>query len=589
MLKKTCSAASVLLSALLLAVLLTGCLTPERPVAPTGEPRQTGASASETGPVPELPTETALPVPESHPTGLIRLENCQPEEGEYPVSAAISGDHGILLLERWDENAKTVHRRLALIDGKTGASDGMLPLEDSALPSAVKLIPEQDRITLIDPAEQQAAVYDWKGRLEQLCDNPVADPDQPDRQNRIADASFWKEPYFSRFTDSSDPNRVINLLAFYDRDDAIYSISETFDNCLDCQDRKLLVVHALDGGKSLQCKLLDVDGGACTDTVTISAEPEWRDNVWLNASLGCLGENWSILLVERVRDAHTDFIPYLWYPSSDNQTPMETEVLTEEGLHTQVEQLCRELEDAYGVTFHLDEAPDPSLTPIVGLEDSMAPGENLCETGASLVGQYRILRDLRQFFGVLPQGFIPELYSQMPGEEAWNRETLHIYLVRSIPGDSSAFANAWAENMTVCFATEEYARNQLPHEFMHLMDYRISQYMFQQDRNFETEWWDLSPDYAYDTDLTESQQEETAEYFVSSYARTNAQEDRAETFQNLFTCLEPLDEAWWYADRPHIQEKVRCLIRAIREAFPSVQAQDRAVWEKIDLAPSSEP
>ena len=35
------------------------------------------------------------------------------------------------------------------------------------------------------------------------------------------------------------------------------------------------------------------------------------------------------------------------------------------------------------------------------------------------------------------------------------------------------------------------------------------------------------------------------------------------------------------ADHPHIQEKVRYLVEAIRTAFPSVQATDRAVWERL--------
>ena len=42
-----------------------------------------------------------------------------------------------------------------------------------------------------------------------------------------------------------------------------------------------------------------------------------------------------------------------------------------------------------------------------------------------------------------------------------------------------------------------------------------------------------------------------------------------------------MEELWWYPDHPGVLAKARWLTQTIREAFPSVQAQERAWWEKL--------
>lgn len=59
-------------------------------------------------------------------------------------------------------------------------------------------------------------------------------------------------------------------------------------------------------------------------------------------------------------------------------------------------------------------------------------------------------------------------------------------------------------------------------------------------------------------------------------------EDYADTFMYMFTAREPFEESCRYKDAPHIQAKVAYLAEAIRRSFPSVQAVDRAYWEKSE-------
>ena len=258
---------------------------------------------------------------------------------------------------------------------------------------------------------------------------------------------------------------------------------------------------------------------------------------------------------------------------------IDPEIKMEQFLHDGVEYLRRELENT-GMVVHLDEAPATEQTPTTGLPVY----ESSCETGASLFGQYWILSQLEGFAEKLPAGMIREL-TEDPGSRE-EQTALHVYVVRRIPGDAAAFANAWMEPTMVCFATEEFSPTHMAHEFMHIMDLRLQRYLSTQRQDLESAWRKLSPDYAYEPDLTQEQSDALEPYFVSWYARTDSAEDRAETFQQLFDSEEPVAEQWWYADKPGVQAKAAWLVENIRAAFPSVQAAERACWEKL---PAEEP
>ena len=131
--------------------------------------------------------------------------------------------------------------------------------------------------------------------------------------------------------------------------------------------------------------------------------------------------------------------------------------------------------------------------------------------------------------------------------------------------------------MSVFFCTETHIFTNFPHEFAHLIDGRLRWILFGLGRDPDAEWMALNPVHAYDGSLSSGV---AADYFVSEYAGTDTWEDKAETFRALYTSSEPLAEALWYRDHTGIQAKVAYLTETLREVFPSVQAVDRAVWEK---------
>ena len=194
----------------------------------------------------------------------------------------------------------------------------------------------------------------------------------------------------------------------------------------------------------------------------------------------------------------------------------------------------------------------------------------------------RMLMDMETFFDALPPGFMTELHDGVPavpepeGSRIIPGGKIRIFLVQEIVGATAALTSM--DKMTVCFGAWEYERGTLYHEFMHVMDARILTTLAAQGRNWDKEWAALSPAQAYDPNY--SNKSVISQYFVSDYAHTEVSEDKAETFMFLCESSEPLSKASWYKVHPKIQAKVTFLIQTIREVFPSVQAVERAFWEK---------
>lgn len=227
-------------------------------------------------------------------------------------------------------------------------------------------------------------------------------------------------------------------------------------------------------------------------------------------------------------------------------------------LRTRVRLLQARLEYEYPVCIRLGEVDNDDQTPATDDSD--------------LLGIYRTLWQIEDFFRKLPEGFVNEICNDVPGAEDWGTRAIQIYIVRDIPGNTVAYACAWDRDMRLCFAINGFGVIGVAHEFMHLFDFRLSHV----DPDFMSDWEALTPEWASSSDdaaLLDC-------YYVTDYAHSHPAEDRAEVFMLLFNCSCPLEEAWWYRDRPGVQEKVDFLISALRSAFPSVWYADRVWWEK---------
>ena len=535
-------------------------------------------SPTEASPAPATTEAPTVPItteaPELEPVGLAEVAGLEIGEDEGIFGLCSADGMGYLLLQRWDQAAQTSRYRLLTLDPETAAVASETELKDVPQDAGYdKLQVTETEILLIDEYGERCAAFDKTGAFLGLRDYPVMSRENRGWQNRLLnDDCFWKDTDFASCTDGGD-GELSHLVAFYDETDRIHALKEPYEGLAAVAGHRVLTRAC--GEDSLTFVLCDFDAELRLGEAVLSAS-DVAGAQWVNSWGAAIGEDWVLLAGEWDAEMRRPRRRVLfWYPDPAEQRPLDQEIWTEERFSEGVAALKTELE-ALGLTLHLDEAPAPEQTPTTGL----AVSESVCDVGASLFGQYRILSDLKAFTDKLPAGFIRELYSQMP-DSAGDRDSLHIYIVRNIPGDAAGFANAWMEPMMICFATEEFNDAQLAHEFMHIIDYRLNQYYATVHRDMENEWSRLSPWWAYDSWLSEKQEQEVGSYFVSLYARTNSTEDRAETFQALFDSEEPVAEEWWYAEHPGVQAKAAYLVRIIRSAFPSVQAVEKAWWEKL--------
>ena len=528
--------------------------------------------ATGTAPVTEPPESTEPPEP-SAPSGLVELEGLQVRPDESVSGLCLDGDGAAVFLTRWDDDAQVWHIRMVSLDPATASVTGEVALEpmgDSASYSMPVLTDTE--IRFVDPDSERCAAFDRSGRFLGLKDHPVMDREHLGWRNRlIGDDSVYKTWRWAEFS-HDDGGRLSRMVAFYDEKDCVHLVGEPYDLIRDVNGHRMLTLRYGEDAAG-ELALLDLDASVCLDRLELDPDE----------SVDCLlGPDWVLLDRSRIGDGNSEHRICFWYPEEGRQSPIETELLTEQAITDEIGFLCRQLE-AQGIILHLDEAPATELTPTTGLSVL----ENNCETGASLFGQYWVLTELAAFAEKLPEGMIRELTAE-PGSDPADAESLEIYIVRRIPGDAAAFANGWSSPAMICFATEEFNRTHLAHEFMHVIDLRLTRYLQSQRRDMEREWMALSPDWAYEPDLSQEQSDELEACFVSWYARTNSAEDRAESFQALFDSEEPVAEQWWCVNKPGVLAKVRWLADNIRAAFPSVQAVEKAWWEKLPAEPEPE-
>ena len=566
--KKILALAAVFLLLILGLVLL---LRPGEEPTPSSAPEATAAPV--TASAETAPPATEAPLPR---TGLAVVEDLDVAENDWFFGLRCVDGMAYVMLQSWAEQTDVLQYRLAALDPQTASLTAMTELDALAGEMNYSCFDvTETEILLIDEYGERCAAFDRTGTFLEYRDYPTMSRENLGWRNRLLnDGCFWKEADYASFAEVSD-GTFSHAVAFYDEGDRIHVLDEPYDAACAVKAHCLLTTRSTsDNGYC--CALLDLDESVCLGTLELHPT-DLANTDGVRPGGAVIGDGWVLLVAEWSGPSSTFRRVLFWYPESEDRRPLAEEVWTEQILTDRIAALTAELEPL-GLRFHLDEAPESEYTPTTGLNVS----ESVCDLGASLFGQYRILSKLKDFTEKLPEGFIRELYSQMPGvgEE---HDGLHIFIVRSIPGSAAAFANGWAEPMLICFATEEFSSTHPAHEFMHIIDYRLNAYYSTESRSMWSIWEDMNPDWAFDDWdwLDEAQQEEVMDYFVSNYARTNSNEDRAETFQMLFDCTGPLAEEWWYADRPKVQAKVACLIEMIREAFPSVQAVELAWWEKL--------
>jgi len=196
-----------------------------------------------------------------------------------------------------------------------------------------------------------------------------------------------------------------------------------------------------------------------------------------------------------------------------------------------------------------------------------------------------LLTRIKAFLGYLPEGFARDMYE---GLEVFEYGGFDIFIGSSIKGIASAYASSFMNNLTIVFGTAASDFRTVAHEFMHIMDTRIEDYLGV-DTSFYELWCKYNPDsFEYVGLENEDSYYESEEYdnwFVSAYSTATDAEDRAEIFSYLFEDSfsdSPVPD--WYNEKEPLREKADFLLKMIREAYPSLKNVRTAQWEQIPEA-----
>jgi len=256
----------------------------------------------------------------------------------------------------------------------------------------------------------------------------------------------------------------------------------------------------------------------------------------------------------------------------------------------------KEIEEEFGVKVYIGEDISDYK-----LEDYILTPEDDESTSAAA------LKVLRETMSKFPDGLFREMIQPVEGSEYGYTE-LHILLPYSIEGNYTGATSSIAgfthtdfDNKVEYIALSiEYLgmmESNMAHEMMHAMENKITEKMSDTFFGFEG-WSDLLPDgvdynYSYVdsegndySDITWTAVDDSATCcFVDAYAKTYPTEDRARTFEHLFTIGDYTflgeEERYYPFLSDPMYNKGLYLCRIIRQAFKTVASAEDVQWERM--------
>ena len=270
---------------------------------------------------------------------------------------------------------------------------------------------------------------------------------------------------------------------------------------------------------------------------------------------------------------------YRWDFAADTPETVDIDIVATDDLPEANAALSSEIEEKYGVGIYYGEAG--TSFEYEYSDYSAIPVESEFKTHFTL----QILSD---FMAKFPT----EMFGEMCTEST---RYLNIYLCGTLsPLNDSSIASAAALAMTnfdassriVAIDISQFAiQTNFAHEFLHVMEDRLSEYNYSGGIDYLQYWHDLTPDdfeYHYDYHDDEGNEITQAEYtaegmfyetdysnvwFIDAYSTTLPTEDRARIFEGMFSYELPIS-----FQSEHIVDKALYLGALIRGAFPSCAA-----------------
>lgn len=428
---------------------------------------------------------------------------------------------------------------------------------------------KDNRIILFSNSEMKNAVYDFDMNWLDLTDRTAEDP------RDIAEKSNFYDPDLATVNDGYcyvDGSEGSHYLYYLDDLDTLYictAYANTYVSNM-CQQNANALNNHYTGDASTSVFTVDNYKSAFQINRAEIKASDYGYQFISTAATG-IGNEYAVCTEYFSNEDSEDYLIRMlcWdYCNAPTNESLAVEVCKD--LNVRSNEIIESISADYGIEIHINE-----------MHESIEPSVR-CDEDPKQISLYDSVSTIKKFLDSLPDGMVEEIYSGFSNE---NREkgSIRIDLVSEITIDASAFAQSFTDPMELCFTFHTAHISNVAHEFMHLLDARIDDYMSSSDRyafGLTDEWNDINKDFLHEYDINEESHPEydyDEAHFISFYAATNDTEERAEIFANLYANYDYCRDA---LKNEAIRSKAELLCRLIRESFPSCANADTLAWEK---------
>lgn len=473
------------------------------------------------------------------------------KNAEYYSSIDISEDNILFLTYKGTEDYL-----LSVYNAEKNKVTAQTNLSDCGLDNVTEAVfGNENEIIVYDNIDEKAIAYD-------LCLNKKGDADYVSDLN-IEDApksELLTEEFDFRngYAVSQTENKTICV--FYDEPGKFYISNSGNSDFIDEYDKKILKLNHTENDREIMISVDDYKNGVSSNTLKFNG----LNKLSVNIQFGKISDKYAVFVLTNT-NVQTDgavSIPYIWKYNDDSMNnQLDLSVKTKEDFNKDNENIIKEINDTYAIKVNIDEV----------IEDYWV---NETEYGINALQLNSILSDINTYLALFPDGFVNEIYSYDK-----NNDGIKFDIVKRIEG-ISAYAVDFNEDMMIVFGYHDFCKGVFFHEFMHLIDNRISDFYTENyHSDFYGEWCSLNPnDFEYiDDEYRNIDSEDYNEYFISNYATSDMVEDTADTFRYLCENADSDDKE---NISNNVGKKIELLCKAIRSAYPSAANEKELYWEK---------
>lgn len=488
------------------------------------------------------------------------------------MTTVLKDENGNIVLPKGEEDYEKnkCFNYIVKYNAKENKLDNMFEIKDCPIKEIWGVELENDNIIIYSNSEKKNAYYDLDMNYIEEKERDVVD-----EQKEAKKSSFYTDMsadtngycYFS-----GAKNR--QYLFFYDNPEELYIFdSEKTHQPSNMNSDGYILNECFDGENTkADFEIIDYKNAKEINKASISAKDYGCKNAATNGA--SIGNKYAVCTEyfsnDNDENAITKMFCWNYKEKQTNKSINIKKVAEVESLNTQN---IADIKEKFNVDIHINE------------NNENIDGMVECNGDINPIIIYDDVMYINDFLNSLPDGMVKEIYSNYNNKEN-ERSGIRLDIVskvtlkNDITDEASAFAQSWSEPMEVCFAYNTVGTSNVSHEFMHLMDNRIEDYLSTQDKNLYNEWFKLNEGFEQDyneNDEFHRQFKFDDKQFITEYASSNDKEDRAVTFEYLYTSHNDTEKIWMKPEA--IKAKADYLIKIIREAYPSVQKTQKAYWE----------